>query len=199
MVTKKKIILVHGLWNSPKVFNKFKDSLIRKNFEVLIPNLPHDSGRTSIKVLSKNFNDYIKQNLEDDDEIDLLGFSMGGLISRIWLQDMDGWRRTKNFLSIGSPHIGTLTAQFIPEKYFCGISEMKLGSKLTRELNINSQYLKRINCLSFFCFLDLMVFPGWKAVLPCGKSISVPVWTHKSLIKNQSSIEIIISNLLANY
>jgi len=70
-----------------------------------------------------------------------LGFSMGGIIGRYWLQKFDGHKRTRRLISIGSPHKGTLMAQLIPKYPFKGISEMKISSKFLRELANNDFYL----------------------------------------------------------
>ena len=49
---------------------------------------------------------------------------MGGIIARYWIKKLNGYLNTKRFISIGSPHNGTLTAQFVPDYPFKGISEI---------------------------------------------------------------------------
>ena len=73
---------------------------------------------------------------------------------------------------------------------------MKLGSQFINSLDNYSSNLNTIDCKSYFCSFDLMVFPGFRAVLPIGNSVSIPVYTHKSLIKNKQSIDIIAKDLL---
>ncbi len=191
------LVLVHGLWNTPKLFNRFKSCIAQPKSLLVLPHLKHKFGRVDIRELAHNLNFQINQRLGTDIKIDLLGFSMGGLISRVWLQEMDGYKRTERFFSVGSPHQGTLTAQLVPSVLFPGIAQMKVGSQLIKSLSINSGNLHQIECRSYFCMLDLMVFPGFRAVLPIGTSIPVPVLTHKCLIKRPQSINLIKRDLFS--
>ncbi len=190
------LILVHGLWNSPKVFTRFEDCLHQPSSMVFAPSLPHDCGKIEIKSLANSLDKQIVDRFGLGTPIDLLGFSMGGLISRVWLQEMMGYQRTIRFFSVGTPHQGTLTAQLVPYHLFPGIAEMKYGSHFLKSLNLCSNYLKGIECRSYFTHWDLMVFPGYRSVLPFGSSISIPVLTHKSLIKNPKAINLIVADIL---
>ena len=100
------------------------------------------------------------------------------------------------FISVGSPHFGTLTAQIAPSSLLRGIAEMKRNSPLLKELNRDVSLLQTIECCSYFCNLDLMVFPGWQAALPLGPRYSVPVLTHKQLISHPVSLEILTQAIL---
>ena len=131
-------------------------------------------------------------------DIDIVGFSMGGLISRIWLQNHNGYLRTKRFFSIGTPHHGTYTAQLIPSWLMPGIAEMKRGSRLLFQLNDDLTPLENIECISFFTKWDLMSFPGWQAKLPIGHSYHLPVLTHKELITNSISLDILAKRIFSD-
>ena len=190
------IILIHGLWDNPNVFNNLSRELKKQGFRVFIPHLPHKLGNVSISILAEMLNDYILKEIGLEKSIDLLGFSMGGLISRFWLKNMGGWKITRRFISVGSPHRGTLTAQFIPAWLLVGISEMKKGSTFLKDLNNDLNILEKVECISFYCILDLMVFPGWQAILPIGKAMRMPVLTHKGLINQGSAIKILVNEFL---
>ncbi len=190
------IVLVHGLWDNPFIFNRLVQRFEQKGVDVFVPHLPHEFGRTSILKLANDLNSYISRQFTDDVTIDLLGFSMGGLIGRVWLQYLNGTKRTERFITVGTPHNGTLTAQLIPSWLFPGIAQMKLGSVLLKELNDNSNSLTSVDCISFYCLYDLMVFPGWRAVLPVGPSFPIAVLTHKGLIKHSHAINVIATDIL---
>ncbi len=191
------IVLVHGLWNTPDLFEHLIDHLNQPSNLLMAPFLPHYLGRVGIRDLAFELDKQIKERFGNDVPIDLIGFSMGGLIARVWIQEMKGFTRTIRFFSIGCPHKGTLTAQLVPGFLFAGIADMKLQSDLIKSLEISSDNLQEIRCKSFFSLWDLMVFPGYRAVLPFGTSIAVPVFTHKGLIKNSKSIEMISSYVLS--
>ena len=190
------LILVHGLWNTPNVFSRLESCLRQPPSMVFAPLLPHGCGRKDIRSLAKNLGEQIGARFGSTSPIDLLGFSMGGLISRVWLQEMMGYQRTIRFFSIGSPHQGTFTAQLVPDHLFAGIAEMKHGSDFLKSLNVYSNYLQEIECRRYFTQWDLMVSPGYRSILPFGYNIPIPVLTHKGLIKNSKAINLIASDIL---
>ena len=190
------IILIHGLWNTSSIFSSITSKLDDIGIEYFAPNLKHSYGMTSIIDLTNTLNELILEKYGLEKELDILGFSMGGIIGRYWLQKFNGYKRTRRFISIGSPHKGTLTAQLIPKYPFRGISEMKINSKFLRDLAMNDFFLDDIECISFFTYWDLMVFPGWWTNLNLGEKISVKVYKHKNLVRKNSSVDKIIERIM---
>ena len=87
-------------------------------------------------------------------------------------------------------------AQLIPKYPFRGISEMKINSKFLRELANNDYLLDGTECVNFFTYWDLMVFPSWWTNLNFGKKISVKVYKHRNLVRNNFSVEKIIEKIM---
>ena len=92
--------------------------------------------------------------------------------------------------------MGTLTAQIVPRFPLKGISEMKINSKLLKDLYDSNDFLENVNCISFFTNWDLMVFPGWKAYLPKGNKYSLNIFKHKNLMKNEYAINEIVKKII---
>ena len=189
------IILIHGLWNTSRIFSSITSRLDEIGIEYFAPTLNHSLGMTSIIDLTNILNRLILEKYGFRKEIDILGFSMGGIIGRYWIQKYNGYKRTKRFISIGSPHKGTLTAQLVPKYPFRGISEMKINSEFLRRLAENDYFLDDIECISFFTYWDLMVFPGWWTNLKFGEKISVKVYKHRNLVRSKFSVEKIIGKI----
>jgi len=164
--------------------------------EYFAPTLDHSYGMTSIIDLTNILNKIILEKYGLEKEIDILGFSMGGIIGRYWLQKFNGYKRTRRLISVGSPHKGTLTAQFVPKYPFKGISEMKINSKFLRELAKNDFVLAEIDFISFFTYWDLMVFPSWWTNLNFGKKIPVKVYKHRNLVRKKSVVNKIIDEII---
>ena len=190
------LVLVHGLLDTPRLFSRLQHRLEGQNRPILSPHLPHRFGAIPLRKLARQLDGLIQERWGPKTPIDLLGFSMGGVIARTWLQELDGAKRTHRFISVGSPQQGTLTAQCVPSWLFAGLADMKRGSPLLRSLNGDYAELQAVECLSFFCRWDLMVYPGWQAVLPIGKSTVVPVWTHQQLMSHPKSLDLLIESLL---
>ena len=190
------VILIHGLWNTSSIFSSITSKLDNVGIEYYAPTLKHSYGMTSINDLTILLNELILKKFGLEKELDILGFSMGGIIGRYWLQKFNGYKRTRRFISIGSPHKGTLIAQLVPKFPFRGISEMKINSKFLRELAKNDFFLDDIECINFFTYWDLMVFPSWWTNLNQGKKISVKVYQHRNLVRNNSVVENIIGEII---
>ena len=191
------IILIHGLWNTSEIFSLITSKLDEREIEYFAPTLKHKYGMTSIVELTSLFNDLILEKYGLEKELDILGFSMGGIIGSYWIKKLNGYKRTRRFITVGSPHNGTLASQLVPKYPFRGISEMKINSLLLKELSKYDYLLKDIKCISFFTYWDLMVFPGWRANLNKGEKISLKIYKHKNLVRNQEAVEKIICRLLS--
>lgn len=190
------LVLVHGLLDTPAVFNGLKRELGDRRQPLLIPSLPMRLGRTSVEANAALLGSHIEAAFGRDEPIDLLGFSIGGVIARSWIQLLGGHRRTRRFLSVGSPQQGTLTAQPWPGRIFRGIADLKWGSTLLQRLNGDLDRLRRIDCHSFYSALDLAVLPGWRAVLPVGRQTMLPVLTHPQLLRDRAAIQPLARALL---
>ena len=196
MAKRNPIILIHGLWNTSRIFSFISSKLDEKEVEYFAPTLNHAFGMTSIVELANLMDQLIVEKYGLEQEIDILGFSMGGIIGRYWINKFNGHKRTKRFITIGSPHNGTLTSQLVPKYPFRGISEMKINSSLLRDLANYDYFLNDIDCISFFTYWDLMVFPGWRANLNVGEKISLNIFKHRNLVRNPEAVERIIERLI---
>jgi len=190
------IILIHGLWNTADIFSSITSKLDEIGIEYFAPTLQHKYGMTSIVSLTNLLNDLILEKYGYEKELDILGFSMGGIIGRYWINKLNGYKRTRRFITIGSPHKGTIVSQLVPKYPFRGISEMKINSFLLRDLSRSDYLLRGITCISFFTYWDLMVFPGWRANLNSGEKISLKIYKHKNLVRNPDAVDKIIDRLL---
>ena len=196
MLKRNPIILIHGLWNTADIFSSITSKLDEIGIEYFAPTLKHEYGMTSIVELTNLLNYLILEKYGNKTELDILGFSMGGIIARYWIKKLNGYKRTRRFITIGSPHNGTLASQLFPKYPFKGISEMKINSLLLTELSRSDHLLSGINCISFFTYWDLMVFPGWRATLNSGEKISLKIYQHKNLVRNPDAVYKIIDRLL---
>ena len=188
--------MIHGLWNTASIFSSITAKLDDIGIEYFAPTLKHSFGMTSIIDLTNTLNKLVLEKYGFQKELDILGFSMGGIIGRYWIQKFNGYKRTRKFISIGSPHKGTLIAQLVPIYPFRGISEMKIRSNFLRELAKNDFLLDDIECVNFFTYWDFMVFPAWWTNLNLGKKISVKIYKHRNLVRNKFVVDKIIEKII---
>ena len=189
------LVLVHGLWDTPRVFHRLIQRIDQPDRPLLAPHLPHGLGVVPLRELPRRLDQLILQQFGRDTAIDLLGFPLGGVIGRIWLQELGGAARTARFFSVGSPQCGTLAALPVPRRLLAGVADMKPASDLLLQLNRQVGGLAPVTCRSYFCRWDLMVSPGWMAVLPSGTETELPVWTHQQLISHPQALQKLAQDL----
>lgn len=182
------LVLVHGLLDTPAVFRGLRRELGGGRQPLLSPDLPLRLGRTGVMEVAEQLGSHIEAAFGREEPLDLLGFSMGGVIARCWIQLLGGHGRTRRFLSVGSPQQGTLTALPWPGRIFPGIADLRSGSALLERLNADLEPLRRIECHSFYSAIDLVVLPGWSAVLPVGARTMLPVLTHPQLLRDRAAL-----------
>ncbi len=190
------LVLVHGLFDTPRVFERLQHHLAGRRVPLLLPALPLRFGIAPIQTSAQRLAGHIEAAFGSSEPIDILGFSMGGVIARTWIQQLGGHLRTRRFLSLGSPQRGTLVAQPWPRLPLAGIADLKLGSALLRQLNADLTPLRGIDCCSYGTAVDLMVVPGWHGVLPIGPRRMLPVWSHQQLLRHPAALDALVEELL---
>jgi len=66
-------------------------------------NLVPNNGNVRLAVLAQQLDLYVGANFTTDQAIDMMGFSMGGLVSRYYRQRLGGIHRVCKFVTIARP------------------------------------------------------------------------------------------------
>lgn len=190
------LVLVHGLWDTPRLFDPLRADLKGSRAPLLCPHLPHGLGTKPLEKLAAQLDRRIAEHFGTGTTVDLLGFSMGGVVARTWIQLFGGHRRTRRFISVASPQRGSWLALPWPRRPLAGISDMKPGSPLLQRLDGDLTTLGEVECCSFYCPYDLTVVPGWQAVLPLGPRHRLPPLPHSWLMSSSPSRARLVEELL---
>lgn len=190
------LVLVHGLWDTPGLFRNLRERLDGRRDPLLVPHLPHGLGERPVLELAEELGQAVEDSFGPDQEVDVLGFSLGGVIARAWIQLLGGRERTRRFISVGSPQQGSLLALPWPRQWLATVADLRPGSRLLQRLNDDPAGLKGVECVSFWCLPDQMVVPSWTGVLPRGPSHQLPVWHHQQLITSPVALKPIVQELL---
>ena len=186
------LVLVHGFMDSARRMSYMARHLRDLGWKVLTPSLQPSNGRKSIEMLAGQLDNYIQGNIEPDERIDLIGFSMGGLICRYYLQYLNGLRKTKKFISISTPHLGTATAYLLPG---AAIRQMRPKSTFLQALNNNIEELEKITFVSFYTPYDLIVVPAESSLIPFAKNYKMNALLHSQMVSNQNVLDQIVAVL----
>jgi triacylglycerol lipase len=137
--------------------------LRRKGWKVLRPALLPGDGSIPIENLSEMLTAYINEQTGPNERIDLVGFSMGGLVCRHFLQYKGGAKRTDRFISISTPHAGSLVAYLFSG---AGMRQMRPGSAFLSSLNRDIAGLANVICSVLYTPIDLIIIPSKSSLLP---------------------------------
>ncbi len=195
MKTEKKrnpILLVHGINDTGAVFYKMAPYLKKLGWSVYDLDLVPNNGDRPLDYLAEQVADYVEKNLPSKQPFDLVGFSMGGVVSRYYVQRLGGIDRIQRFVTIASPHRGTLAAYGSQRP---GCIQMRPGSKFLEDLNRDVDMLERVNFTSIWTPLDLIILPANSSQLPVGKDIQVTVPFHPWMLTDDRSIEYVVTAL----
>jgi len=179
------VVLVHGFMNTGAHFKLMQQRLEKSGYTCYSPTLTPWDGRGGLENLAAQLKQDIDAHYKPDQKITLIGFSMGGIISRYYLQELEGAARCETFITISSPHHGTRTAWLYPTK---GAEQMRPGSELLKYLTATENRLGNIKVISYRTPLDLMIFPAQSSVWDRAENVSFPVAAHPLMLLSNTVI-----------
>jgi hypothetical protein len=195
MATKQQnpVLLVHGINDTGAVFNKMGLYLRQRGLSVYTVDLVPNNGAEVLDKLAQQVANYVAATFEPEQPLDLVGFSMGGIVSRYYLQRLGGIERVQRFITISSPHKGTVVAY---GSWQPGCIQMRPNSDFLKDLNSDVQMLKQIDFTSICTPYDLMILPATSSQLEIGKEVTVPVVLHPLMLTDFGTLEIVAKALI---
>ncbi len=172
--------------------------LEREGWRVYAPSMTPNNGDAPLEKLAEQVASFVNSTLGSQQPFDLLGFSMGGLISRYYVQRLGGLARVQRFVTVSAPHQGTLLGA-LSHRY--GIRQMRPGSPFLKALNQDIHQLKSLQFSSLWTPFDLLILPPWSSDLSqqgVGHSQMLKVSTHNQMICEAVGLDAIASRLSAN-
>jgi triacylglycerol lipase len=156
-------------------------------------NLTPNSGDAKLELLAQQVADLVDRIFPPDQPIDLLGFSMGGLVSRYYIQRLGGIDRVQRFISVSAPHNGTVAAYFTTR---AGCVQMRPNHQFIQDLNSDVGRLQQLDITSIWTPFDLMILPASSSQLGFGTDISLPVLNHANMVFDRRTLDEIVKALI---
>ncbi len=136
--------------------------------------------KTSMEEMSKRLASYTQRVLKVNraEQVDLVGYSLGGIISRMAIAEHGLKGLVHTLVTMGTPHQGTTQARYV-------------GSMLGRSLRPDSETMQRVKQypwpegvrgISFWSKNDLIVAPPEGAAAEGTKQIDMSPFTHFSYL-----------------
>jgi len=181
-----RILLVHGIADSAASMRILQRRLARDGRRSLAINLQGGDGSVSLERMSAQLRDHVQDHFPLSERFDLVGFSMGGLVCRHYVQMLGGSRRVDRLVTISTPHHGTLLA-FLTGRIAC--KEMRPGSRFLQKLNRDCSALRDINVISFWTPWDLIILPAKSSRMPVGMNMEIPALAHPLMILQRKPLD----------
>jgi triacylglycerol lipase len=136
-----KIVLVHGIYNTGRIFFKMRRIFEKNGYNCFTPDLKPLDGRYGLDDLGEKLKVEINKNIGEKTKFVLIGFSMGGIVSRYYLQELGGFKRIKQFFTISTLHNGSYLAYLYPGE---GAKHLRPNSQFLRNLELSESILNDI-------------------------------------------------------
>ena len=171
------LLFVHGLGGHRGNFAPMRGWLAlrgrRRTYSIGLPDDPlGDLGERLVETIAEVV---AANQLGLDDRIDIVAHSMGGLVSRLALLDVEATNRVHTLVTLGTPHSGTHAARFA-------------GSGRARDLRPDSRVLERLagqapwhgptRLVCMWSHADPLMQPAETARMPGADHVELPDMTH---------------------
>jgi triacylglycerol lipase len=176
------VVLVHGFFATAGVFGPMKSHLVN-DVSARVASFTHAPG-AGIDRIAKSLAKLVAK-IPEHARVHLVGHSLGGLVARWYVQELDGHRRVAQTISLGSPFGGTERARRL--RY------VLVGADLHRTSPILARLRQRahehdVPHTSIVAAGDSMVVPAESAVFPRGDVYVLGGRGHNSLLFDPESI-----------
>lgn len=186
------VLLLHGIFDTYGIFQRMTEHLQGQGWQVHGLNMQPNFGIAPIERLAEQVATYVEGAIAPQQRLDIVGFSMGGIVARYYLQRLGGLQRVQRFITLSSPHRGTLTGNAWP---LVGGQQMGYNSSFMRSLNADVAQLKRLQFTSIWTPYDLMIVPANSSQLGIGVEKTVPVLVHRWMVSDPRCLSLVTDSL----
>lgn len=182
------VVLVHGFFASAGVWRPMKRTLV-EHTGAKVASFTHAPG-VGIDRIARSLGKIVER-LPTSCRVHLVGHSLGGLVSRWYVQELGGHARVTQTISLGSPFGGTARAHPFP---FLVGRELGRASPLLARLRARA-HEHDVPHTSIVGQRDLVVIPGESAVFPRGDVVVLPHCGHNTLLFHTESISRVVERV----
>jgi triacylglycerol esterase/lipase EstA (alpha/beta hydrolase family) len=184
------VVLVHGYFHNRSGFDFMSDQLRQRGFR-WVHGLNYNPIRSSVPDLADRFCKTVSDVMEvsGSPRVHVVGHSLGGVIVRWFLQELEGHKVIDTCVTIGTPHFGTVAAYL---GFGPAAKDMRPGSKVMRRLEMGLRRFNDVRFVNLYSDLDVLIIPPSSGVLPERPNV------HNHLIEDLGHTSLLLSPQLVD-
>jgi triacylglycerol lipase len=181
------VALVHGYFHNRSGFDYLSRQLRLRGFR-WIHGMNYNPLGHSIPDLAERFGRYVEdlRRVSGANRVHLVGHSLGGVIARWYVEELEGYKVVDTCVTIGTPHQGTLAAYLGPG---AAARDLRPGSGVMQRLD-QSLRRSRVKYVNLYSDLDFLILPPSSALLPEQRNV------HNHLIEDLGHTSMLLSEEL---
>jgi triacylglycerol lipase len=188
------VLLIHGIDDTAVLFHRLRPYLEQRGWRVHDLDLVPNNGAAGLDELALQIDSYAKEHFAGEPAFDLVGFSMGGMVARYYVQRLARPGGVQRLVTISSPHRGTWTG-FLRNNN--GARQMRPGSEFLRELHEERHALAGVCFTSIWNPFDLMILPASSSAVAEARSVRVKVAAHPLMMRSRRVMRLVEDALLS--
>ncbi len=185
------VLLIHGIAEDESGMQRMGTYLRAEGWEVHTISLRPNWGQAGLEPLAREIARYADTELRGR-KFDLVGFSMGGLVSRYYVQRLGGLQRVEHFVTLSAPHAGSYWAWLVQNE---GCRAMRPGSAFLRDLEADADRLRQVKFTSLYTLWDAVIVPARSSLMPQARNVKVPVGSHPGMVLRRTSLRAVATAL----
>ena len=174
------VVIVHGIFRDHRLMGRLAKVFTQTGRRVLTPDLTPNNGSVGLNELAMQLGEYLDENLGPDEQCDIIGHSMGGMVARSFIQRHGGRRRVRRLITLAAPHQGTILAWLLPG---LGVRDLRPGSVFLRDLASDAHSLNGVLVASYWTPFDAIIVPPRSSEMPVGQNRKVLLAHHRAFLE----------------
>jgi pimeloyl-ACP methyl ester carboxylesterase len=182
------VVLVHGYGGNRSAFLPLATYLRARGVKRIL-GFDYRSSN-GIERAARELRDYLRWSVRGG-RIDLVCHSLGGLVARVYLEQLGGARRVDRCITLGTPHRGTYNAYWLPSRIG---DELRPDSAVMARLAASRPLISGVRFTSIVAGSDNIVIPR---VFAAGDDlVYVPHLGHLGMLFSPAVFRAVATRLL---
>jgi triacylglycerol lipase len=185
--TQRTVVLVHGYMANRSTFLALSTYLRARGVKQV---LSFDyRSQDGVEKGARALKEYLRRHVRGG-RIDLVCHSLGGLVARVYLQELGGARRVDRCITIGTPHRGTYNAYWVASRVG---RELRPDSVLLRRLELTQSKAAGVRFTSIVAGSDNIIIP--RVFSANEETVHVPHLGHVGILFSPTAFREIAARL----